>query len=112
MFQFPGFALQLLGVFGLQPKGLPHSDICGSIPIGGSPQLFAAYHVLLRLREPRHSPCALTYFCNDARSRWILIGTCFFTLLFFSMSMNFFATFLCLKTSQNGSSLTISRRLQ
>lgn len=27
-----------------------------------SPQLFAAYHVLRRLREPRHPPSALTYF--------------------------------------------------
>ena len=27
-----------------------------------SPQLFAAYHVLLRLREPRHPPCALIHF--------------------------------------------------
>ena len=33
----------------LQYTGLPHSDICGSIRIGQSPQLFAAYHVLLRL---------------------------------------------------------------
>jgi hypothetical protein len=33
----------------LHRTGLPHSDTCGSIPISGSPQLFAAYHVLLRL---------------------------------------------------------------
>ena len=39
--------------------GLPHSDICGSQGICPSPQLFAAYHVLLRLREPRHPPYAL-----------------------------------------------------
>ena len=39
--------------------GLPHSDICGSILICSSPQLFAACHVLLRLPVPRHSPCAL-----------------------------------------------------
>ena len=26
------------------------------------PQLIAAYHVLHRLREPRHPPCALDYF--------------------------------------------------
>ncbi len=36
-------------VTGLQPDGLPHSDICGSIRMCRSPQLFAAYHVLLRL---------------------------------------------------------------
>ena len=40
--------------------GLPHSDIRGSLGICPSPRLFAAYHVLLRLREPRHPPCALS----------------------------------------------------
>ena len=37
----------------------PHSDICGSMDICSSPQLFAAYHVFLRLLVPRHPPCAL-----------------------------------------------------
>ena len=37
------------GMTGLQPAGLPHSDICGSQLMCNSPQLFAAYHVLLRL---------------------------------------------------------------
>ena len=41
--------------------GFPHSDICGSRIICISPQLFAAYHVFLRLLVPRHPPCAL--FC-------------------------------------------------
>ena len=41
--------------------GFPHSDICGSMDICSSPQLFAAYHVFLRLLVPRHPPCAL--FC-------------------------------------------------
>ena len=44
---------------GLQPAGLPHSDICGSLRMCQSPQLFAAYRVLLRLWEPRHPPYAL-----------------------------------------------------
>ena len=39
----------------------PHSDICGSLCICHSPQLFAAYHVFHRLLVPRHPPCAL--FC-------------------------------------------------
>ena len=39
--------------------GFPHSDIRGSTLICSSPQLFAAYHVFLRLPVPRHSPCAL-----------------------------------------------------
>ena len=41
--------------------GFPHSDICGSLDICSLPQLFAAYHVFLRLLVPRHPPCAL--FC-------------------------------------------------
>ena len=45
--------------------GFPHSDICGSMDICSSPQLFAAYHVLLRLLVPSYSPyalCSLTLF--------------------------------------------------
>ena len=41
--------------------GFPHSDICGLTDICSSPQLFAAYHVFLRLLVPRHPPYAL---CN------------------------------------------------
>ena len=44
---------------GSSPWGFPHSDICGSMLIYSSPQLFAVSHVLLRLLMPRHSPCAL-----------------------------------------------------
>ena len=39
---------------GVLPAGFPHSDICGSKIICISPQLFAAYHVFLRLLVPRH----------------------------------------------------------
>ena len=45
---------------GVLPAGFPHSDICGSRIICISPQLFAAYHVFLRLLVPRHPPCALS----------------------------------------------------
>ena len=45
---------------GVRPAGFPHSDICGSRDICSSPQLFAAYHVFLRLLVPRHPPCALS----------------------------------------------------
>ena len=38
-----------IGVLYLQYSGLPHSDTCGSPRVCRSPQLFAAYHVLLRL---------------------------------------------------------------
>ena len=49
-------------VTGLRPAGLPHSDMRGSIPACGSPRLFAACHVLPRLRKPRHPPSALVTF--------------------------------------------------
>ena len=46
---------------GLQPDGLPHSDISGSKVVCTSPKLFAAYHVLHSLLEPRHPPFALLF---------------------------------------------------
>ena len=61
MFQFPPFAPTSL-VTGLQPAGLPHSEITGSKPVCSSPVLFAAYHVLRRLQKPRHPPSALVTF--------------------------------------------------
>ena len=57
-----GVRLRIKRMTGLQPAGLPHSDIQGSKLICSYPWLFAACHVLLRLREPRHPPCALGYF--------------------------------------------------
>ena len=42
--------------------GLPHSDIRASTGICPYARLFAACHVLLRLREPRHPPYALLCF--------------------------------------------------
>ena len=53
--------------------GSPHSDICGSRDICSSPQLFAAYHVFLRLLVPRHPPCALS--CLTFFSAPIALGT-------------------------------------
>ena len=46
-------------VIGFLPIGFPHSDIPASRVICTSTGLFAAYHVLHRLREPRHPPSAL-----------------------------------------------------
>ena len=46
----------------LQTAGLSHSEIPGSEVICTYPGLIAAYHVLHRLHEPRHPPCALHYF--------------------------------------------------
>ena len=50
-----------LTVPGVCPGGFPHSDICGSMLICSSPQLFAAYRVFRRLLVPRHPPCALSF---------------------------------------------------
>ena len=62
MFQFSTFASRICRTISLQLIRFPHSEICGSIHICWSPQLIAAYHVLLRLWEPRHPPCTLSYF--------------------------------------------------
>ena len=51
-----------LWIICLQHIGFPHSEISGSIHMCWSPELIAAYHVLLRLWEPRHPPRALDYF--------------------------------------------------
>src|SRR5215470_15988353 len=41
-------------------KGLPHSEIPGSVPVCGSPGLIAACHVLHRFSAPRHPPSTLS----------------------------------------------------
>ena len=65
----------------MSPAGFPHSEICGSQPICGSPQLIAAYHVLHRLLTPRHPPCALSSLtehsrCSMARLTRQLVFSC------------------------------------
>ena len=63
MFQFRRFPPYTYGFSArypdMTPGGLLHSEICGSMPTYGSPQLIAVCRVLLRLPVPRHSPCAL-----------------------------------------------------
>ncbi len=54
------------------PVGFPHSEISGSKPVSGSPELIAAVHVLHRLWLPRHPPyalCSLTLSLRHASSR-------------------------------------------
>ena len=46
----------------LHLDGLPHSDIRESLIVCISSRLFAAYHVLRLLQEPRHPPYALLSF--------------------------------------------------
>ena len=61
MFQFAGFASTTYEFSGGSSirTGFPHSEICGSKPARGSPQLIAACYVLHRLSEPRHPRNAL-----------------------------------------------------
>ena len=102
MFQFTAFPFLKLCIYlrmtELFSAGFPHSDICGSIVICTSPQLFAAYHVLHRLLVPRHSPCALSCltFFTSLTSNVVAIlhfflvccSMCFFYLpLFFTCSV-------------------------
>ena len=69
--------------------GFPHSDICGSMDICSSPQLFAAYHVFLRLSVPRHPPCALVCLTTDNRLLFFsllrILSVGYFFLLIFSV---------------------------
>ena len=74
MFQFPALT-RTLCVCSLQLHGLPHSDICGSKPVCSSPQLFAAYHVLLRHLKPEASSvrsCSLRYLSYSLFLNYVL----------------------------------------
>ena len=76
MFQFPGLALpHPAEVPVLQTGGLSHSEIRGSTVTCTYPRLVAACHVLRRLREPRHPPCALNYFLAVAACPRTWAGT-------------------------------------
>ena len=52
----------------INARGLPHSEIPGSKPVCGLPELIAAYHVLHRHLAPRHSPYALSSLTIDMRT--------------------------------------------
>ena len=85
---------------GVLPAGFPHSDICGLTVICTSPQLFAAYHVFLRLLVPRHPPCAL--FCltssmHSVASFLLNLISCFKELVFFKNTLGLFLGCLDLK---------------
>ena len=74
----------------LQTGGLSHSEIRGSKVICTYPRLIAAYHVLHRLREPRHPPCALSYLS------YLKLRPCGRTLgIYFQLVLKFVAVFNC-----------------
>ena len=76
MFQFPPFAPSPRDGTATAGGGFPHSEIPGSSRICRSPGLIAAYHVLLRLHEPRYPPFALlsfllySWYLNDTEIRF------------------------------------------
>ena len=76
----------LCSVLGLLPNGLSHSDISGSILVCKSPELFAAYPVLLRLQEPRHPPYALNYFLTTPHIPYWLYMRLYLISLIVSMN--------------------------
>ena len=76
-----------LRMLGLLPNGLSHSEIFGSNLVCKSPKLIAAYHVFLRLQEPRHPPYALIYFLFFVTQRLLHIRDAY--LISLTMSMNF-----------------------
>ncbi len=72
-----------VGYPGMNQGGFPHSEISGSKPVCGSPELIAAYHVLHRLLAPRHSPYALSSLTIRTQYRaafsWLLaVGSALF----------------------------------
>ena len=71
----------------LQAGGLSHSEIRGSRDICSFPRLIAAYHVLHRLREPRHPPCALSYL--SYRLRHYVARTVYTFSLYFGFKLCF-----------------------
>ena len=76
VFQFPPLAsLQKVMMTALHADGLSHSEIRGSRDICSLPRLIAAYHVLHRLCEPRHPPCALTYFISPTPASTMLLAS-------------------------------------
>ena len=48
--------------------GFPIRKSPDQCSLGNSPKLIAAYHVLHRLSDPRHPPCALSSLLNAANS--------------------------------------------
>ena len=62
----------------------PHSDISGLMDICSYPKLFAAYHVLLRLLVPRHSPYAL----SSLTSFWVFVALQLFFSSLIEISFN------------------------
>jgi hypothetical protein len=75
MFQFPSLAsgtyVFSAGSRGFAAGGFPIRKSPGQSLLGGSPELIAACHVLLRLLTPGHPPCALVRLTTTQRMKEI-----------------------------------------
>ena len=63
----PGLSLFIPERHPVKDAGFPHSEISGSKPFGGSPELIAALCVLHRLMMPRHPSHARIRLARDSR---------------------------------------------
>ena len=75
----------------------PHSDSCGSTFVGNSPQLFAAFRVLLRLLAPRYPSCTLS---SLVYLHWLHISFYAVVKVLFILSNKFFWFIPRFKNSQ------------
>ena len=95
-FSSPRLPSSLRWISILQMDRLSHSEIFGSKIICISPKLFAAYHVLHRLQEPRHPPYALSYlFAAPRLLRAVSAESCTFFYLQFLVHRSLFTFFAC-----------------
>ena len=96
-FSSPRLPSSLRWITILQMARLSHSEISGSKIICISPKLFAAYHVLHRLQEPRHPPYALSYLfaapCFRCGRCLLKVVRCLYTSLYIDLLFTFFACF-------------------
>ena len=95
MFQFRRLASRFSsGWYTFSIPGCPIRKSKDLTLVCSSPWLIAAYHVLLRLSDPRHPPCALISFknfrnCNDVSTTIDFLVTLFLWDCFPNMSKNF-----------------------
>ena len=72
----------------LSAGGLPHSGTRGSRAACAYPRLFAACRALRRLWEPRHPPCAFSYFVHAPPPRNAGKGSSFICFPFLFQHVN------------------------
>ena len=79
-------------MYELLSYGLLHSEISGSMCACHSPELIAAYRVLLRLLMPRHPPCALISLNSLFAELCLVLKISFSKNFFFRRSLKLYFT--------------------